>query len=87
MKKITFTLIAVFTLLNNVQAQFGMKTVAEATDYRSTSRYKDVMQFIRELEKASPYIRTETIATTVEGRDYMCRPTSMPVRWKARKPC
>ncbi|HDJ34013.1 MAG TPA: hypothetical protein ENF21_07945 [Bacteroidetes bacterium] len=69
MKKITFTLIAVFTLLNNVQAQFGMKTVAEATDYRSTSRYKDVMQFIRELEKASPYIRTETIATTVEGRD------------------
>ncbi|MGC9471799.1 MAG: M14 family metallopeptidase [Bacteroidales bacterium] len=69
MKKITFTLIAVVCFLISAQAQFNMKTVAEATDYRSTSRYEDVMQFIRELEKVSPYIRTEIIATTVEGRD------------------
>lgn len=69
MQKIIFTLIAFFSFFQNGQAQSGLQTVAEATDYRSTSRYRDVMQFIRELEKASPYIRTEIIATTVEGRD------------------
>jgi dipeptidyl-peptidase-4 len=44
-------------------------TVAESSNFESTSRYEDVMKFIDQLKSSSPYIRVETIATTNEGRD------------------
>jgi len=44
-------------------------TVPEATDYKATSRYADVMAFLRELQKQSPYLRVETLCTSTEGFD------------------
>ena len=53
-------------------AGFGQNkllTVAEKSDFRSTSEYKDVVEFIEKLRKTSDYIRVESIATSNEGRD------------------
>jgi len=44
-------------------------TVAEATDYKATSRYADVMAFLREVQKMSPYLRLETLCRSTEGFD------------------
>jgi hypothetical protein len=44
------------------------KTVAESSNYRATSRYEDVMNFVAEIQRADPDIRVETFATTNEGR-------------------
>ncbi|HXH90788.1 MAG TPA: M14 family zinc carboxypeptidase, partial [Thermoanaerobaculia bacterium] len=44
------------------------KTVAETTDYKSTSRYDDVISFVRAIQSIDPGIRVETFATTNEGR-------------------
>ncbi len=46
----------------------GPRTTAEVTDYAATSTYADVMAFIRDLQKLSPLVRVETIATSTEGR-------------------
>ena len=46
----------------------GPKTSAESTGYAATSTYAEVMSFIRELQKLSPFLRVETLATTAEGR-------------------
>lgn len=46
----------------------GPKTTAESTDYAATSTYADVVSFIRGLQKLSPLLRVETLATTAEGR-------------------
>ncbi|MCK5076368.1 MAG: hypothetical protein KAR38_08325, partial [Calditrichia bacterium] len=43
-------------------------TVAEASQYKSTSTYNDVMDFIQTLQKQSSKIRVETICESVEGR-------------------
>ncbi|MCX6333744.1 MAG: M14 family metallopeptidase [Bacteroidia bacterium] len=44
-------------------------TVAESSDFKSTSNYNDVMSFIEKLKKSSKYLRVETIARSAEGRD------------------
>ncbi len=44
-------------------------TVAEKSEFKSTSNYKDVVSFIDKLKRSSPYIRVETIGTSTEGRD------------------
>ncbi len=44
-------------------------TKAEATDYKSTSRLSDVMDFIKELQLRSPLIRVEKLCVTAEGRE------------------
>jgi hypothetical protein len=44
-------------------------TVAEETNYAATSRYADVMNFIREMQKQSPLLRLETLCRSAEGRD------------------
>ena len=43
-------------------------TVAESSDYKSTSRYDDVIQFIRAIQARDPDVRVENFATTTEGR-------------------
>ena len=43
-------------------------TTAEASDYKSTSRYDDVIQFIRAIQARDPDVRVENFATTTEGR-------------------
>jgi hypothetical protein len=43
-------------------------TVAEASNYLSTSRYDDVMAFLSAIQQMDPDIRVETFGTTNEGR-------------------
>jgi len=44
-------------------------TVAEKTNFESTDTYADVQRFITQLLKTSPFIRTENIAVTTEGKE------------------
>lgn len=50
-------------------SQEVLQTVAEKSDFKTTATYEDVMSYIEQLKKSSPYIRVEKIATSVEGRD------------------
>jgi len=43
-------------------------TVAETSNYLSTSRYEDVMNFIAAIQQGDPDLRVETFGTTNEGR-------------------
>ena len=45
-------------------------TTAEKTNFESTSRYSEVMDFFKQLKKISPNnIRIESLAKSIEGRD------------------
>lgn len=68
MKK--YSLLSVIIIFNSIGlfGQAEMQTVAEKSNYESTSRYEDVIAFVSHL-KASKFVRVETIARTVEGRD------------------
>jgi len=44
-------------------------TKAESSDYNATSRYADVMDFIRVLQQGSLRLRVETMGVSAEGRD------------------
>src|ERR1700694_6042694 len=44
------------------------KTVAETSNYRSTSHYDDVMAFLAAIQREDANVRVETFATTHEGR-------------------
>ena len=46
----------------------GPATTAESTNYKATSTYAEVLAFISDLQKLSPLVRVETIATSTEGR-------------------
>ncbi len=50
-------------------AQERPLTVAEKSQFQATSRYDDVIAFIRGLQNLSQNIRLETLATSAEGRD------------------
>lgn len=52
-----------------VFGQTEMQTVAEKSNYESTSLHKDVMLFVDQLKKSSKYVKVETIARTIEGKD------------------
>ena len=69
MKKrlVLFTLL-IFSGINGYP-QDRLLTVAERSDFTSTSNYEDVMTFIGHLKELSPLIRVEKIAESVEGRD------------------
>jgi dipeptidyl-peptidase 4 len=67
MKK--FFLLGLLSIVSlSIIAQVNFQTVAEKSDYKSTSTYNDVKVFIDQLKKSSRYIRTEEIATSAEGR-------------------
>ena len=66
------TVAVLFILMFPAMMIFGQakfQTIAEKSDYKSTSDFKDVTDFIDLLKKSSPYIRVENIATSTEGRD------------------
>jgi len=44
------------------------KTIAETSNYRSTSRYDDVIAFVAAIQREDANVRVETFATTNEGR-------------------
>jgi murein tripeptide amidase MpaA len=50
-------------------AQSIQLTVAEKTNFASTSTFNDVISFVNELKTSSRYVKIETIARTTEGRD------------------
>ena len=69
MKKMSvpvFLFLAAVPLVGQTPA--GPLTVAESSGYAATSRYADVMAFVRELQRQSPLIRVETLGTSAEGR-------------------
>ncbi|HET6572003.1 MAG TPA: M14 family metallopeptidase, partial [Fimbriiglobus sp.] len=49
-------------------AQDALRTVAERTDYRETSRHADVTRFCEQLAKHSPLVRLTDFGTSTEGR-------------------
>ncbi len=69
MNRIYLTLILMLSLGISAYAQYELKTTAEKSDYKSTSTYDDVMDFMDGLMQNSNLIRMETMATTTEGRD------------------
>jgi murein tripeptide amidase MpaA len=69
MKKILAIGIILFYTSIKTSGQPNLLTVAEKSDFKSTSNYSDVMTFIGQLKKSSKYIRVETISTSVKGRD------------------
>jgi hypothetical protein len=48
--------------------RFSRQTRAESAGYDETSRYEDVMTFVREADKASPLVHLTTFGYTNEGR-------------------
>jgi hypothetical protein len=46
----------------------ALKTVAESSDYRSTSTYAEVLGFLQIVDEASPLIHMTSYGTTHEGR-------------------
>jgi hypothetical protein len=50
-------------------AQPRPQTMAEESQWKATSRYTDVMRFVAELQRLSPYVRVETLCRSAEGRD------------------
>jgi dipeptidyl-peptidase-4 len=70
MKKYFIILMTIlFTSTTIVFSQDKLLTIAEKSDYKSTSDYEDVKNFIDQLKKSSSIIRIENIATSVEGRE------------------
>jgi len=66
MKKQISLFLLIFSFCISV-AQNVLLTTAEKTNYEKTSTYDEVISFINVLE-SSPFMRSETIATTIEGR-------------------
>jgi hypothetical protein len=69
MKKTILSLMLIYVCTTSILSQLSILTVAEKTNYESTSRYQDVMDFVDHLKKKSKFIRTETIAISEEGRE------------------
>ena len=69
MKSILGFLLILLITVSKITGQISLQTVAEKSDFKSTSDFNDVKIFIDQLRKSSPYIRIENIATSVEGRE------------------
>ena len=69
MKKIFAIAFLFISALCQTNSQIRLLTVAEKSDFKSTSNYNDVMTFINQLKESSKFIRVETIAKSVEGKD------------------
>jgi hypothetical protein len=69
MKKSLIFLFTIMFPVINILGQEKILTVAEKSDFKSTSDYADVITFISALKKSSANIRIENIATSVEGRE------------------
>ncbi len=68
MKRILIAGTAVLLSCLSISGQGKLLTVAESSDFKSTSKYDDVMNFIGQLKTSSRLIRVETIAISTEGR-------------------
>jgi Zinc carboxypeptidase len=62
------TLMACIAFCEVIMAAELPRTAAETSNYLSTSRYADVMEFVGAIQRADADVRVETFATTSEGR-------------------
>jgi hypothetical protein len=69
MKTISSLLFVILISLSKVLGQNNLMTVAEKSDFKSTSEHKDVIEFIGNLKKTSGYIRVENIGISSEGKN------------------
>ena len=69
MKKTAAIVFLFISALCQINSQVKLMTVAEKSEFKSTSNYNDVMTFIDQLKKSSKFIWVETIAKSIEGRD------------------
>ena len=69
MKSSIISLFLFFFLCFDGSGQSDFQTVAEKSDFTSTSKYADVVNFIDQLKKSSPVIRVENIATSSGGME------------------
>jgi hypothetical protein len=67
--KISSIILIITSLSYAVDGQPKFLTVAEKSDFKSTSDYMDVMTFTDQLKQSSKYIRMENIAMSTEGRN------------------
>jgi len=71
MRSLLMFIVLLFIALSISTAQFKNDhplTAAEISNYESTSRYEDVINFINSLGKLSKDFRVETLAVSTEGR-------------------
>ena len=68
MKRFLLITLSVVFISFSAKSQTGILTVAERSDYDSTSTYSDVMTFINTLQKSSEIMRIDTLAISTEGR-------------------
>jgi len=69
MKKFYFVSAVIMFFVSTAFSQVNFQTRAEESNYTSTSTFEDVISFIGNLEKSSPYIRVENLATSTEGME------------------
>jgi hypothetical protein len=63
-----FSLVMVTSHYSSSAQQEKPLTKAEASDYRATSMYADVVDFVQKLQKQSLRMRVETLGISAEGR-------------------
>jgi hypothetical protein len=63
-----FTLCALSSAAGQQSSLADLKTTAEASGYKSTSTYDDVVKFMKAVDEASPNVFYTTYGTTFEGR-------------------
>jgi hypothetical protein len=69
MKRLSLLSLAIILGFTNVFGQTDFQTIAEKSNFESTSKYDDVMAFVHQLKKLSNHIRVENFAKTVEGHE------------------
>src|SRR5689334_20892304 len=73
MRRVVVTLFACAATVLATHAQqksvlAELKTTAEASGFKSTSNYDDVVKFMKAVDEASPLVFYSTYGTTTEGR-------------------
>ena len=68
MKKILLNALLAVLISFSVKSQTNILTVAERSNYDSTSTYNDVIFFINTLQQSSEIMRVDTLAISTEGR-------------------
>jgi hypothetical protein len=73
-RRITLSTFAIFALVSTGQARqtpslADLKTTAEATGYKSTSTYDDVVKFMKAVDAASPNVYYVAYGKTYDGRE------------------
>jgi hypothetical protein len=66
--KIMSICLAAFLAVSNAAAEEKLLTVAESSDFKATSTYSQVMDFIRALQAESGMVKVETLCVSSEGR-------------------